>query len=64
MTAYRLDYASPQSFGRHLRGVMGITPSEFRARFPFNIMLERFIERLVRPHAETWRTFRPLAAGR
>ena len=62
--AYRLDYASPQSFGRHLRGVMGITPSEFRSRFPFNAMLERFLERLVRPHAETWRRFRPLAAGR
>lgn len=62
--AYRLDYASPQSFGRHLRGVMGITPSEFRSRFPFNTMLDRFLERLVRPHAETWRAFRPLAAGR
>ena len=32
--AYRLQYASPQSFGRHLRVVLGITPSEFRSRFP------------------------------
>ncbi len=62
--AYRLEYASPQSFGRHLRAVMGITPSEFRSRFPFSMMLDRFIERLVQPHATTWRTFNPLAPGR
>lgn len=62
--AYRLDYASPQSFGRHLRSVMGITPSEFRSRFPFAMVLERFLERMVRPHAAVWRSFKPLAPGR
>jgi AraC-like DNA-binding protein len=62
--AYRLEYASPQSFGRHLRGVMGITPTEFRSRFPFSMVLERFLATLVRPHAVTWRGFRPLAPGR
>ena len=62
--AYRLDYASPQSFGRHVRTVLGITPSEFRARFPFSMVLARFLDRLVVPHAETWRGFDPLAAGR
>jgi AraC-like DNA-binding protein len=62
--AYRLEYASPQSFGRHLRGVMGITPTEFRTRFPFGTVLERFLDTLVRPHARIWRNFRPLAAGR
>ncbi len=62
--AYRMEYASPQSFGRHLRAVMGITPSEFRTRFPFSMMLERFLETLVRPHVQTWRTFNPLAPGR
>jgi len=62
--AYRLEYASPQSFGRHLRVVLGITPSEFRARFPFGLVLDRFLEQFVRPHAELWRTFRPLAPGR
>jgi len=62
--ANRLDYASPQSFGRHLRVVLGITPSEFRARFPFSMVLERFLDRLIRPHVETWRRFKPLAPGR
>lgn len=62
--AYRLEYASPQSFGRHLRVVLGITPSEFRARFPFGTVLDRFLERFVRPHVVLWRTFRPLAPGR
>jgi AraC-like DNA-binding protein len=62
--AYRLDYASPQSFGRHLRTVLGITPSEFRARFPYPTVRERFLDRLVRPHVTTWRKFKPLAPGR
>lgn len=62
--AYRLDFASPQSFGRHLRSVMGITPSEFRNRFPFAMVMERFLETMVRPHAATWKGFRPLAPGR
>ncbi len=62
--AYRLEYASPQSFGRHLRVVLGITPSEFRARFPFGMVLDRFMDRMVRPHVATWKGFRPLAPGR
>ena len=62
--AYRLDYASPQSFGRHLRVVLGITPSEFRTRFPFCAVLQRFLDRLVRPYQERWKGFRPLAPGR
>ena len=62
--AYRLQYASPQSFGRHLRIVLGITPSEFRARYPFCTVLDRFVERLVRPYAGVWRKFSPLAPGK
>jgi AraC-like DNA-binding protein len=62
--AYRLEYASPQSFGRHLRIVRGITPSEFRARFPFCAVLDRFLDRFVHPYRETWREFKPLAPGR
>lgn len=62
--AYRLEYASPQSFGRHLRGVLGITPSEFRSRFPFGMVLDRFLDRIVRPHLATWRRFKPLAPGK
>lgn len=62
--AYRLAYGSPQSFGRHLRSVMGITPTEFRERYPFTAMRSRLIDRLVAPHAEVWRRFEPLAPGR
>lgn len=62
--AYRLDYASPQSFARHLRSVLGITPSEFRSRFPFGTVLERFLDQLVRPYVDRWRHFQPLAPGR
>lgn len=61
--AYRLEYSSPQSFGRHLRAMLGITASEFRFRFPFPTALERFVDRMVRPYAAIWRTFHPLANG-
>ena len=62
--AYRMEYASPQSFGRHLRVVMGITPSEFRSRFPFCAVLQRFLDQFVVPYKVTWKHFRPLAPGR
>lgn len=58
--AYRLDYSSPQSFGRHVRALLGITSSELRHRFPFETALKRFIELMVLPYGETWRGFRPL----
>lgn len=61
--AYRLEYSSPQSFGRHLRAMLGITASEFRSRFPFPLALDRFVERMVLPYAATWREFHPLANG-
>ena len=62
--AYRMEYASPQSFGRHLRMVMGITPSEFRSRYPFCTVLQRFLDQFVVPYKTTWRQFKPLAPGR
>lgn len=58
--AYRLDYSSPQSFGRHVRALLGITSSELRRRFPFESALGRFIELMVVPYRETWAGFRPL----
>jgi AraC-like DNA-binding protein len=61
--AYRLDYSSPQSFGRHLRAVLGVTASEFRRRFPFDIALARYIDLLVTPYRETLRAFHPFNAG-
>lgn len=61
--SYRLEYSSPQSFGRHVRTMLGITSSEFRQRFPFPLALERFIALMLVPYQRTWRDFHPLAAG-
>lgn len=60
--AYRLDYSSPQSFGRHLRTLLGITSSELRRRYTFEDALERFLGSLVRPYRDVWSQFRPLVA--
>src|SRR5690349_10244179 len=61
--AYRLDYSSPQSFGRHLKAMLGITAGEFRRRFPFDVALERYVDLLITPYRETLRAFCPLDAG-
>src|SRR5881628_1466645 len=45
--AYRLDYSSPQSLGRHLKAMLGVTAGEFRRRFPFEVSLERYVDLLV-----------------
>ncbi len=58
--AYRLEYSSPQSFGRHLRAMLGITATEFRRRFPFSTALERFVSRMIKPYCHIWPGFRPL----
>ncbi len=59
--AYRLEYSSPQSFGRHLRAMLGVTALEFRRRFPFPVALERFVELMIEPYREIWRDFHPMA---
>jgi AraC-like DNA-binding protein len=61
--AYRLDYSSPQSFGRHLRAVLGVTAGEFRRRFPFEVALARFIDLLITPYRDALRAFHPFNAG-
>jgi AraC-like DNA-binding protein len=61
--SYRLEYSSPQSFGRHLRALLGLTALEFRRRFPFPVALARFVEVMVTPYTAIWRTFHPVAAG-
>jgi AraC-like DNA-binding protein len=59
--AYRLDYSSPQSFGRHVRTLLGITSSELRRRFPFEQAVQRFVALMVEPYLAVWQGFRPLA---
>lgn len=61
--SYRLEYSSPQSFGRHLRSMLGLTCSEFRRRFPFTVALDRFIRLMIAPHADRWAQFHPLTAA-
>jgi len=61
--AYRMEYSSPQSFGRHVRAMLGITSLEFRRRFPFPAALERFLERMVAPYGGVWPVFHPLETG-
>ena len=58
--AYRLDFSSPQSFGRHLRDLMGITATDFRRRFPFPVAVDRFIQQMVLPYREVFSGFHPL----
>jgi AraC-like DNA-binding protein len=62
--AYRLDYSSPQSFGRHVRALLGITCVELRQRYSFDQALERFVELMVLPYLAVWRAFRPLSTRR
>lgn len=61
--AYRLEYSSPQSFGRHLRTVLGVTAVEFRRRFPFDVALEDLVARLIVPYRQRFSQFRPLDNG-
>ena len=61
--AYRLEYSSPQSFGRHLRALLGITATEFRRRFPFPVGLDRFLNLMISPYERIWPGFRPLGGN-
>ena len=61
--AYQLEYSSPQSFGRHVRAVLGITSLEFRRRFPFPTALARFLELMIVPYGGVWPVFHPLETG-
>ncbi len=58
--AWTLRFASAQAFGRQIRCSFGMTASEFRARMPFNVVLDRFAN-LLAPHQATWRWFDPLS---
>lgn len=59
--ANHLDYSSPQSFGRHVRTMLGMTAVEFRQRYDGEGMLRRFREDLVIPYTPVLRRFAPLS---
>ena len=56
-----LDYSSPQSFGRHVRAMMYMSPVEFREQYDGAGMLLYFREELILPHLIALRDFRPAA---
>jgi AraC-like DNA-binding protein len=61
--ANRLDYSSPQCFGRHLRTLLGMTPGEFRRRMPFPVTLERYRRTFVTPYRDRLLVFHPLGTA-
>ena len=60
--ADRLEYSSPQSFGRHIRGFIRITAAEFRQRYDGEGMLQQFRTDLVLPFVSVLHDFSPLAS--
>jgi AraC-like DNA-binding protein len=54
-----LNYSSPQSFGRHVRTVMKMSPVVFRETYDGTGMLQYFRCELVLPYAEVLRSFKP-----
>jgi AraC-like DNA-binding protein len=60
--ANHLDYSSPQSFGRHVRTVMKMSPVTFRSTYDGQGMLQFFRMELVLPYVDVLSTFRPCAA--
>jgi AraC-like DNA-binding protein len=58
--AHHLDYSSAQSFGRHVRTLLGVTAAEFRRRHDGESVLRHFRDELVTPYRETLLTFSPL----
>lgn len=60
--ANHLDYSSPQSFGRHVRSLLGLTAVQFRRHYDGAAMLLHFRESLVLPYADVLRRLRPLSA--
>ena len=60
--AYRLDYSSPQSFGRHVRTVMKMSPVVFRSTYDGQGMLQYFRTELILPYVDILCGFRPSAA--
>jgi AraC-like DNA-binding protein len=59
--ANRLDYSSPQSFGRHVRGLIQLTAVEFRQKYDGEGMLQRFRQDLIIPYLSQLRDFAPLS---
>ena len=62
--AIHLDHSSAQSFGRHVKIFLGISPREFRRQYDGRAMLQRFGAEMVDPYRSRLRSMSPLGAGR
>jgi len=60
--ANHLDYSSPQSFGRHIRTMMNMSPVRFRSVYDGQGMLQYFRTELILPYVGVLCVFRPSAA--
>jgi len=60
--ANHLDYSSPQSFGRHVRTIMKMSPVKFRTTYDGQGMLQLFRTELILPYIDVLCSFRPSAA--
>jgi AraC-like DNA-binding protein len=58
--ANHLDYSSPQSFGRHVRALTGLTAKQFREKYDGLGMLEHFRQTLITPYLPAIRQLQPL----
>ncbi len=58
--AVSLEYSSPQSFGRHVNLVLGITASAFRTSYDCEGMYRRFCDEVITPYLAELCRFRPL----
>jgi AraC-like DNA-binding protein len=61
--ANQLEYSSPQSFGRHVRLLLGMSARQFRNRYDGEGMLERFRSELIAPYKARFSQLHPLAPG-
>ena len=57
--AHFLEYSSAQSFGRHVRNVLGCSPSALRQGYGAVALFDRFRAELVLPHREALCRFSP-----
>ena len=58
--AVTLEYSSPQSFGRHVQRVLGMSATAFRNAYDCEGMYRKYCDDLVNPYLDLLSTFRPL----
>lgn len=60
--SFLMEYSSPQSFSRHVSGLLRIGAAEFRRRFTGEAMLNQMRDLLVAPYRSQLQNFDPFAS--